>query len=162
MNNFLEYHLNHTLYNPAFSLCYKYFPLCVLNQNTSDHIKPQDSSKRGKHHDNQSETSRSSLTTPAQTDVTGDTLGPALHYPLQHYSAIRKKSAGQILLVIQKDRTQTNPKPTSIKQPRSRRPTRNKPLCGDRDPLPHYQLGNPPPNKHMTHGMTVQIYTSTS
>ena len=73
------------------------------------------------------------------------TSDPVLHYPLQHYCAIRKTSDGHTKQVIQKHRTQTNPKPTLLKWPRSRRPTRKKPLRRDRDPLPNYRLGNPPP-----------------
>ena len=71
------------------------------------------------------------------------TLGLALHYPLQHYSTIWKKSAGQILPVMRKDQTQTNPKSTLIKWPHSRRPTRNKPIRGDRDPPTPLLAGKP-------------------
>ena len=88
-------------------------------------------------------------------------LGPALHYLLQHYSAIRKKSAGPNLQVIRKDRTQTNPKPTLLSVHTNGGPLVLNHFAEIGTPLPHYRLGNPIPNNHMTRGMTDQIYTST-
>ena len=83
--------------------------------------------------------------------------GPALHYPLQNYSAIRKTSAGQTKPVIQQDREQTNPKPTLPKWPRSWRPTWINYTAERSGPPPPTPLpaGKPTPNKHMPHGMTI-------
>ena len=93
-------------------------------------------------------------TSPAQTDVTGDSRSGATLSPQALY-CYPENERRKTKPVIRKDRKQTNPKPTLQKW--SRRPTRNKQLRGDRDPPPPptpVPAGNPYPNNHMTHGMT--------
>ena len=85
--------------------------------------------------------------------------GPALHYPLQHYCATRKQSAGQNSPDIRKGRNNLSPKPNLVRWPHSGDHPMRKPLkLENGTPLPTTGRKKVPPPRttDMKHSITVR------